>query len=56
LKVGVIQSNYMPWRAYFDLDEVVDLLVFYNDVQFTKNDWCNRNRIKTAVGNQWLAH
>jgi len=34
---------------------MVDLFVFYDDVQFTKNDWRNRNKIKTANGLQWLS-
>lgn len=54
MKVGVIQSNYLPWRGYFDLIDDVELFVFYDDVQYTKNDWRNRNRIKTAAGVQWL--
>lgn len=53
-KVAVLQSNYLPWKGYFDLIHDVDLFVFYDDVQFTKNDWRNRNRIKTAQGTQWL--
>lgn len=52
--VAVLQSNYLPWKGYFDLIRDVDLFVFYDDVQFTKNDWRNRNRIKTAQGPQWL--
>lgn len=54
MKVGVIQSNYLPWRGYFDLIDDVDLFVFYDDVQYTKNDWRNRNRIKTSAGVKWL--
>ena len=54
LKVAVLQSNYLPWKGYFDIIQQVDLFVFYDDVQFTKNDWRNRNRIKTANGLQWL--
>lgn len=54
MKVGVIQSNYLPWRGYFDLIDEVELFVFYDDVQYTKNDWRNRNRIKTPAGVQWL--
>ncbi len=52
--VAVLQSNYLPWKGYFDIIRDVDLFVFYDDVQFTKNDWRNRNRIKTAQGPQWL--
>jgi hypothetical protein len=52
--VAVVQSNYLPWKGYFDLIHDVDLFVFYDDVQFTKNDWRNRNRVKTASGVRWL--
>ena len=53
-RVAVIQSNYIPWKGYFDIIHDVDLFVFYDDVQYTKNDWRNRNRIKTANGLSWL--
>jgi len=53
-KVAVIQSNYIPWKGYFDIINDVDLFIFYDAVQFTKNDWRNRNKIKTAKGASWL--
>jgi hypothetical protein len=53
-RVAVLQSNYIPWKGYFDLIHDVDLFVFYDDVQYTKGDWRNRNRIKTPRGVQWL--
>lgn len=53
-RVGIIQSNYIPWKGYFDIIHDVDLFVFYDDVQYTKNDWRNRNRIKTEDGERWL--
>jgi len=53
-KVAIIQSNYIPWKGYFDLIHDVDLFIFYDDVQYTKNDWRNRNKIKTSQGPQWL--
>jgi len=53
-KVAILQSNYIPWKGYFDIIHDVDLFVFYDDVQYTKNDWRNRNRIKTTNGVQWL--
>jgi hypothetical protein len=53
-RVAVIQSNYIPWKGYFDIIHDVDLFVFYDDVQYTKNDWRNRNRIKTPNGPMWL--
>jgi hypothetical protein len=54
MKVAVLQSNYIPWKGYFDLIHDVELFVFYDDNQYTKNDWRNRNRIKTSQGTQWL--
>jgi len=53
-RVAVIQSNYLAWKGYFDIIHDVDLFVFYDDVQYTKNDWRNRNKIKTAKGLQWI--
>ena len=53
--IAVLQSNYVPWKGYFDIIHDVDTFIFYDDVQFTKNDWRNRNRIKTAQGVQWLS-
>jgi len=54
MKVAVIQSNYIPWKGYFDIINDVDLFIFYDDVQYTKNDWRNRNQIKTHQGLEWL--
>jgi hypothetical protein len=54
MKVAVLQSNYLPWRGYFDIIHDVDTFVFYDDVQYTVNDWRNRNRIKTANGPVWI--
>jgi hypothetical protein len=53
-RVAVLQSNYLPWKGYFDIINDVDTCIFYDDVQYTKNDWRNRNRIKTPAGGQWL--
>ncbi len=53
-KVVILQSNYIPWKGYFDLVHDADLFVFYDDLQFTKNDWRNRNKIKNPQGTQWL--
>lgn len=54
-RVAVLQSNYVPWKGYFDLIAAVDEFILYDDAQFTKNDWRNRNRIKTPQGVQWLS-
>ena len=53
-KIAVLQSNYIPWKGYFDIIHDVDEFIFYDEVQFTKNDWRNRNRIYTNAGVQWL--
>src|SRR4029079_17998839 len=53
-RVAILQSNYIPWVGYFDIISRVDEFVIYDVVQFTKHDWRNRNRIKTAGGLQWL--
>lgn len=54
MKVGIIQSCYLPWRGYFDFIRDVDLFVFFDDTQFTRRDWRNRNKIKTAQGPVWI--
>jgi len=53
-KVAILQSNYIPWKGYFDLINLVDEFIIYDDVQYTKNDWRNRNKILTHNGVQWL--
>ncbi len=54
MKVAVLQSNYLPWKGYFDLINDVDLFVFYDEVQYTKNDWRNRNLIYSKQGKSWI--
>lgn len=53
-RVAISQSNYIPWKGYFDLIHDADLFVFYDDVQFTKNDWRNRNKLKNSSGGDWI--
>jgi hypothetical protein len=53
-RVAIVQSNYIPWKGYFDLINRVDEFILYDEVQFTRRDWRNRNRIKTPHGVQWL--
>jgi hypothetical protein len=54
-KVAMLQPNYIPWKGVFDLIHRVDKFVFYDDVQYTKRDWRNRNKIKTKDGELWLS-
>jgi len=53
-RIAILQSNYIPWKGYFDLINCVDEFVLYDDMQYTVDDWRNRNRIKTKQGVQWL--
>ena len=53
-KVAILQSNYIPWKGYFDMIAAVDEFILYDDMQFTRRDWRNRNKIKTPQGVQWL--
>jgi hypothetical protein len=53
-KVAIVQSNYLPWKGYFDMIAAVDEFVLYDDMQYTRRDWRNRNKIKTPQGLQWL--
>ncbi|MCI5222367.1 MAG: hypothetical protein D3924_06775 [Candidatus Electrothrix sp. AR4] len=53
-KVAILQSNYIPWKGYFDLIAAVDEFIIYDDMQYTRRDWRNRNQIKTPQGVQWL--
>ncbi|WP_374028275.1 WbqC family protein [Bdellovibrio bacteriovorus] len=53
-KVVILQSNYIPWKGYFDLIWIADEFIILDDVQYTKNDWRNRNQIKTVQGKKWL--
>jgi len=52
--VAIVQSNYIPWKGYFDLINMVDEFILLDDVQYTRRDWRNRNRIKTPQGLKWL--
>jgi WbqC-like protein family len=53
-RVAIVQSNYIPWKGYFDLINMVDEFILYDDRQFTRRDWRNRNRVKTPQGTIWL--
>ena len=53
-KVAILQSNYIPWKGYFDLINQVDEFIIYDEMQYTKNDWRNRNKIKSHTGIEWL--
>jgi WbqC-like protein family len=50
----VLQPSYLPWLGYFDQMRKADVFVWYDDVQFDKSGWRNRNRIKSSKGPLWL--
>ncbi|CAB5137825.1 hypothetical protein D3OALGA1CA_3660 [Olavius algarvensis associated proteobacterium Delta 3] len=52
--VAIHQPQFMPWLGYFDKIDKADVFCFLDDVQYKKNEWQNRNRLKTAQGTQWL--
>ncbi len=54
-RVAILQSNYIPWKGYFDLIHDVDLFIFYDDVQYTVRDWRNRNRVAVNGRACWLS-
>ena len=53
-RVAILQSNYIPWKGYFDIINSVDEFILYDDMQYTRRDWRNRNKIKTPQGSIWL--
>ncbi len=54
MNCAILQPSYLPWRGYFHLIQKADVFVFYDDVQYDKHGWRNRNRIKTAAGPKWI--
>lgn len=54
MRCAIVQPSYIPWRGYFDIIRRVDLFVFYDDVQYDRRGWRNRNLIKSAQGPLWL--
>ena len=54
MKIGILQPGYLPWLGFFEQMCRTDIFVIYDDVQYDKNGWRNRNKIKTPQGEQWL--
>src|SRR5262245_11262834 len=54
MKIVILQPGYLPWLGFFDQLVRADLFVYYDDVQYDKGGWRNRNRIKTPTGPIWL--
>ncbi len=53
-KVAILQSSYIPWKGYFDIINMADEFILYDNIQYTRRDWRNRNKIKTPQGSQWI--
>jgi len=54
MRIAILQPGYLPWLGFFDQELSVDLFVLYDDVQYDRRGWRNRNRIKTPKGPVWL--
>lgn len=55
MNVVILQPSYIPWRGYFEQIRRADLFIFYDDIQYDKHGWRNRNQIKTHQGKQWIS-
>ncbi|WP_296623237.1 WbqC family protein [Marivirga sp.] len=51
----IMQPTYIPWLGYFDLIRQADYFVFYDDVQFVRQSWQSRNKIKSPQGELYLS-
>ncbi|SCA63866.1 Uncharacterized protein Rv1507c [Chlamydiales bacterium SCGC AG-110-M15] len=49
-RVVILQPSYLPWQGYFAQIAKADIFVFLDNVQYTKGDWRNRNRILNSNG------
>jgi hypothetical protein len=55
MRIAVSQPTYLPWLGYLDLIDQADIFVLLDNVQFEKQSWQQRNRIKGPTGLQWLS-
>ncbi len=53
-KIAILQSNFIPWKGYFDIMNSVDEFILYDEMQYTRHDWRNRNQMKTSSGTAWI--
>ena len=51
MKIAIMQPYFFPYLGYFQLIQAVDTFVFFDDVQFIKNGYINRNRI---LSDKWI--
>ena len=55
MNCAIVQPSYIPWRGHFHLIQKADVLVFFDDVQYTRRSWRSRNRIKGPSSVRWLS-
>ena len=49
----ILQPGYLPWLGFFEQFLFSEIFVFLDDVQYTKQDWRNRNRVRTNAKQGW---
>ena len=54
MRAVILQPMYLPWMGYFGMIDIADIFIFYDDAQFVKQSWQQRNKIKTQNGWMWL--
>jgi hypothetical protein len=54
MKIAIMQPTFLPWVGYFKLISKVDIFIFFDDAQYSKNSWHNRNRILLKNEIKWL--
>ncbi len=55
MRATIYQPSYLPWTGYFGMIDLVDIFVFFDDVQFVKDSWHRRNRLKFDDSEKWIS-
>jgi hypothetical protein len=55
MRATIYQPSYLPWSGYFGMIDIVDVFVFFDDVQFVKDSWHRRNRLKFNDSIKWIS-
>jgi hypothetical protein len=53
--IAIVQPSFLPWCGYFEQMAVADAFVYFDDVQYTRKDWRNRNRLKSPSGIKFVS-
>lgn len=54
MRVTILQPSYLPWLGFFEQMTRSDKFVLLDDVQYTRRDWRNRNKVRVKEGWVWL--